>query len=602
MRASSARDSGAVQTSEESVSSKPDAGASDGGARVEPEMRRAPEDGGKREPRPAPDAGAQAPDAAKPEQPTAAVGGKGGGAAPEPGRGGDPAPAAESGGAGSDSEPPSRPSFASGGGPVLKRPDIALLFWGNDWTSNPLTPGQVAGSLQHMIAGPYFANLNQYGDIATPALTWVAIDDATALPGHAPSADEVASYISGRLAVNAAPALGGDQLFIVVLPPGAVPDGSLGERGQASYNGVTYRHAWVAAAASINEAYSPSYSIARHVVHTMSNPDGNGWVDANSGNELTDVCGWTTISGVAHPQYWSNADARCVVQRAYGSLLRYEGTPNTWSSVWKRVRMAACGGFGLVATDATDNIFKYNGQPDNWTVIGLPGAVHVVGTDTVFGLTPDLSGIYRYTGTDTNWTLVGTQSINVYAGGFGVFATEIGSNRLKKWSGEGTTWTDYGNPGAGFAVGADFIAGISLDHAGVFRSTSTINWAHINTGGVNQLFSAGNSTRLAATDRGTQLDNVYIYEAGTNWIPQGWPGYTFALTTDELFGLTPPRAGIFQSTDLSATMPEWSPIGDGVHNLVGGCDSTLYALSGLIQCDEGERGTNGSACPTTIGP
>jgi hypothetical protein len=603
VRASSAGDSGAVQTSEESVSAKPDAGTSDGGARAEPEMGRAPEDGGKRELRPAPDAGAQAPDAAKPEQPTAAVGGKGGGAAPEGGRGGEPGPAAESGGAGSDSEPPTRPSFASGGGPVLKRPDIALLFWGADWTtSNPLTPGQVAGALQHMIAGPYFANLNQYGDIATPALTWVAIDDATALPGHAPSADEVASYINGRLAVNAAPTLGGDQLLVVVLPPGAVPDGSLGERGQASYNGVTYRHAWVAAGASINEAYSPSYSIARHVVHTMSNPDGNGWVDANSGKELTDVCGWTTISGVAHPQYWSNADARCVVPREYGSLLRYEGTPNTWSSVWKRVRMAACGGFGLVATDATDNIFKYNGQPDNWTVIGLPGAVHVVGTDTVFGLSPDLSGIYRYTGTETNWTLVGTQSINVYAGGFGVFATEIGSNRLKRWSGEGATWTDYGNPGAGFAVGADFIAGISLDHAGVFRSTSTINWAHINTGGVNQLFSAGNSTHLAATDRGTQLDNVYLYEAGRNWIPQGWPGYTFALTTDELFGLTPPRTGIFQSTDLSAPMPEWSGIGERVHNLVGGCDSTLYALRGLIQCDEGERGTNGSACPTTIGP
>lgn len=264
--------------------------------------------------------------------------------------------------------------------------------------------------------------------------------------------------------------------------------------------------------------------------------------------------------------------------------------------------MAACGGYGLVATDANDNVFKYNGQPDNWTQIGLPGAVHVVGTDTVFGLTPDLSGIYRYTGTDLNWTLIGRQSVNLYAGGFGVFATEIGSNRLLKWSGEGSTWSDFGNPGAGFAVGADFIAGISLDHAGVYRATATVNWAHINMGGVNQLFAAGNSRLLAATVRGSQLDNIYLYQDGTTWIPQGNPGYTFALTTNALFGLTPPRAATFQSTDLSATMPGWSRISESVHNLVGGCDSTLYALSGLIQCDEGERGTTGSACPTTIGP
>jgi len=518
------------------------------------------------------------------------------------GRGGS-APAAGSGGAGAGSEPVIVPSFASQGGPVLKRPDVALLFWGASWiTSDALTAGRVAGALQHMIAGPYFANLNQYGELAIPTLTWVSVDEATALPDHAPSAAEVTRYINSRLQANAAPALGGDQLLVVVLPPGVVPSGSLGERGQATYNGVNYRYAWVASGPSITEQYSPTYAIARHIVHTMSNPDGSGWVDATSGKELADVCGWTTLSGAAHPQYWSNVDKRCVVPREYGSLVRYDGAPYAWTTVWQRVRMAACGGYGLVATDASDNIFKYNGQPDDWTQIGLPGAVHVVGTDTVFGLTPDLSAIFRYTGTPLEWVLIGRQSINMYAGGFGLFATEIGSNRLKKWTGEGSTWVDYGNPGAGFAVGADFIAGISLDHAGVYRATDTIDWAHIHTGGVNQLFSAGSSTYLAATDRSQQPDNVYLYSDGTTWIPQGWPGYTFALTTRDLFGLTPPRAAIFQSTDLSATMPDWSRISETVHNLVGGCDSTLYALRGLIQCDEGERGTSGSACPTTIGP
>jgi hypothetical protein len=255
----------------------------------------------------------------------------------------------------------------------------------------------------------------------------------------------------------------------------------------------------------------------------------------------------------------------------------------------------------LVATDATDNIFKYNGQPDNWVQIGLQGAQHVVGPDTVYGLTPDLSAIYRYTGTETNWVRIGSQSINMYVGGFGVFATEIGSNNIKKWSGSGTAWTDFGGPGSSFAVGADFIAGASPDHSGVYRASASVNWAQIKTSGTNQLFSSGGSKYLAATDR-SDVDAIFIYRDGTTWARQGFPGYTFVLTSQDLFGLTPTRWGIFQSNDLSATSPDWTQINGNVHNLVTGCDTSLYALAGLIQCDEGSQGTAGSTCGSTIGP
>ena len=553
------------------------------------------------------------------------AGGKGGGSAKpkvdpdEPAAGSDSAPmmpmgeaghAPEAGhsaeaeaGAGGSPAPAIKTKFESRGGPVLKHPDVILLFWGSAWsTSQQLTPGQIGGALQHMIAGPYFANLNQYGELVYPTLNWISIDASTAGPDHAPSADEVTSYINSRLDARAAPDVGGEQLYVVVLPPGAVPNGSLGERGKGAYKGAGYRYAWVASSQSVNDSHSATYSITRHVIHSMSNPDGNGWLDADSGKELVDVCGWTTISGVAHPQYWSNAEGRCVVPREYGLLLRYDRNPNAWTPVWSRVRMAACGGFGLVATDGTDNIFKYNGQPDNWTQIGLQGAQHVVGPDTVYGLTPDLSAIYRYTGTDTNWVRIGSQSINMYVGGFGVFATEIGSNNIRKWSGSGTTWTDFGGPGSSFAVGKDFIAGASPDHSGVYRSTASVNWAQIKTSGVNMLYSSGNSTHLAATDR-SDVDAIFIYKEDTTWARQGFPGYNFVVTADDLFGLTPTRWGIFQSNDLSATSPEWTQInGSMVHNLVTGCDTSLYALAGLIQCDEGPAGTAGSNCTTTIGP
>lgn len=510
--------------------------------------------------------------------------------------------AEEQAGAGAGGGPAIKTKFESRGGPVLKHPDLILLFWGSAWpTSQQVTAGQIGGALQHMLAGPYYANLNQYGELVSPTLNWISIDASSAAPDHAPSAEEVKSYINARLDAGAAPAVGGEQLYVVVLPPGALPNGSLGERGKGAYKGAAYRYAWVASGQSVNDAHSATYSIARHVVHSMSNPDGDGWLDASSGKELVDVCGWTTISGVAHPQYWSNADGRCVVPREYASLLRYEGKPNAWTPVWSRVRMAACGGFGLVATDATDNIFKFNGQPDNWTQIGLQGAQHVVGPDTVYGLTPDLSAIFRYTGTDTNWVRIGGQSINMYVGGFGVFATEIGSNNIKKWSGSGTTWAEFGGPGSSFAVGKDFIAGASPDHSGVYRSTSSINWAQIKSSGVNMLYSSGSSSHLAATDR-SDVDAIFLYDQDKTWARQGFPGYNFVLTSEDLFGLAPTRWGIFQSNDLSATSPDWTQINGMVHNLVTGCDTSLYALSGLIQCDEGATGKEGSSCARSFGP
>ncbi|HET8934304.1 MAG TPA: hypothetical protein VFN67_12730 [Polyangiales bacterium] len=536
----------------------------------------------------------------KPPEPTAGGGGQammmgeaghepeaGHSAGEEAGAGGSPAPATK---------------FESRGGPVLKHPDVILLFWGAAWTtSQQVTPGQVGGALQHMLAGPYYANLNQYGELAYPSLNWISIDASTPVPDHAPSADEVKRYINARLEAGTAPAVGGDQIYVVVLPPGALPNGSLGERGKGGFKGTSYRYAWVASSQSVNDAHSATYSITRHVIHSMSNPEGDGWLEADSGKELVDVCGWTTISGVAHPQYWSNAEGRCVVPREYGLLLRYDGKPNAWTPIWKNVRMATCGGFGLVATDATDNIFKFNGQPDNWTQIGLQGAQHVVGPDTVYGLTPDLSAIFQYTGTGTSWVRIGSQSINMYVGGFGVFATEIGSNNLKKWSGSGTEWTDYGGPGSSFAVGADFIAGASPDHSGVFRSTASINWAQIKTTGVNMLYSSGTSRHLAATDRG-DADAIFIYREDTTWARQGFPGYTFVLTSEDLFGLAPNRWGLFQSNDLSATSPDFTQIAGTLHNVVTGCDTSLYALSGLVQCDEGTTGMAGSTCANVIGP
>ena len=61
------------------------------------------------------------------------------------------------------------------------------------------------------------------------------------------------------------------------------------------------------------------------------------------------------------------------------------------------------GGYGLVATNpSTGDLWRYLGTPQEWELIGSPGATFVVTGNTVVGLSPDRSAVWQYDGTGTS--------------------------------------------------------------------------------------------------------------------------------------------------------------------------------------------------------
>lgn len=509
--------------------------------------------------------------------------------------------------AGTDVQP--RVPMTDHGGKVLVHPDIVLSFWGSYWNSPPVTAGQIAGAFQTMSNGPYFSVLNQYGGVAYPTLSWMAVDALADVPDpNTFSASDVISYINSRLADGTLPsvsAVGGEQIYVVVLPPGYAQGDILGAHGRAAFNDQAYYYAWIGNSGNLSASDSTTRLLGQEISDTMTNPDGDGWCKDDGGHctgatlqnpvDVGDVCQWTLIDGVAYAQLWSEANQTCVVPRYYGSLWQYDGSPNTWTQIWGNVGQATCGPWGLVATDPDGSLFSYNGSPNDWTQIDGGGAAVVVGQDSVYRQTSDLGGINRYDGTGTSWTQIGVNAVNIYAGGFGVFGTDMGANDLYRWDGSGTSWTFYGNSGASFVVGSNFIAGVTPDHATVWE-TNDGNWNEIRAIGTAQLFAGGGSPFLVATDTGT--GDVSVYSSGT-WLPQGGPGYVFGLSDDTLYGLKPTRWGIFNSTSLTTGDPPWTQDGYAASGLVPGCPS-LYATNGIVECDEGLDGTEAGICGRTI--
>jgi hypothetical protein len=84
------------------------------------------------------------------------------------------------------------------------------------------------------------------------------------------------------------------------------------------------------------------------------------------------------------------------------------GSTNSWTKISGPMDTIYAGSFGLVATNAFGNLYRYLGTPNSWALIGGPGNMFVAGT-TLYGLSPDRSAVYQYVGNGSNssWTKIG---------------------------------------------------------------------------------------------------------------------------------------------------------------------------------------------------
>ncbi len=64
---------------------------------------------------------------------------------------------------------------------------------------------------------------------------------------------------------------------------------------------------------------------------------------------------------------------------------------------------------------STGDLWRYLGIPQEWELIGSPGATFVVTGDTVVGLSPDRSAVWRYGGSGVSWTQIGSPAAAIVA-------------------------------------------------------------------------------------------------------------------------------------------------------------------------------------------
>ena len=77
----------------------------------------------------------------------------------------------------------------------------------------------------------------------------------------------------------------------------------------------------------------------------------------------------------------------------------------------------------MATNPSTGDLWRYLGFPQEWELIGTPGASFAVTGDTVFGLSTDRQAVWQYDGTGMSWTQVGGPAGEIFGGGYGLVAT-----------------------------------------------------------------------------------------------------------------------------------------------------------------------------------
>jgi hypothetical protein len=503
------------------------------------------------------------------------------------------------------------PQVTVGSGSFYSHPEVVPIFWEstvspNYWTSpTAATRGQIIGTIQHILNGPYTAALQQYSHglgLGPVRMTPVAPIDSTAIGNNftfQTFQTEVNKLIGQG--VVPPPLAHTEVIYAFFLPPGTsstqLPNaGGFNSSGACDSTcggnlaGLTYRY--LAAfppqtnANSNNYSFTFSHELAEALSQNVSvsgcTYNGSGGVHANQISDLCYCYGENQLGGAATVQpYWSVADNECVIPEGWQSVLQWAGT--FWSILGGPARQVYAGEFGLIRTDVDDMLWKYGGG-QQWTEIGYPGAMFSVGTSGIMGLTPDTSAVFRYDG--SSWAPVGLSASALYSGGFDIATDYNGVSYI--YNGSAYNWSQFTNAVDQIVVGD--IWAYALDFARV---------AWVYAGGWTpshyqslELFAGGHAS-AASLD----LTSAYSISAmgyttvGGNPVPTNWlsmnsngPGNMLALygsSQAPLVELTP--NGYYVEAETSAIggpPPSWSILdhnGGWIGRLVGG-GANLYAL------------------------
>ncbi|CAM04859.1 hypothetical protein A8924_6016 [Saccharopolyspora erythraea NRRL 2338] len=109
-----------------------------------------------------------------------------------------------------------------------------------------------------------------------------------------------------------------------------------------------------------------------------------------------------------------------------GGVFRYDGSGMSWTEIGSVAGEIYGGPWGLVATNPDNGElfgFQFHSPEDNpdnppqWRHIGGPGASFAVSLENIFGLStnPDGGGVFRFDGDPANWTRIGGPANSIVA-------------------------------------------------------------------------------------------------------------------------------------------------------------------------------------------
>jgi hypothetical protein len=517
---------------------------------------------------------------------------------------------------------PSTPTLSAPYG-GLRHAEIAPIFWGDYWNSNPSSVWSMVGMIQGVVNGPYIGGLAQYGGASWHIGTARMIPGTPIRPGTV-SGDTNTTHTTAQIVavdlplvqaqINAAigatqvphPDSFADVLYTVFLPPGSPgfpfsynTQGKCDASCGSAYNGKTYTMAWVGGGSPL-PAHLNDYSGG--FTHEMAEAITQNVTVTNCGsnNQIGDVClcYWNASGpnaagpvtnpsdsrlqqlGVNYAPYWSAADGACVIPEGWAGVYSWNGSAFNWSQInTGTVRQVYAGGYGLFATNTSDNIMRYS-SGTTWNVIGGQGSMFAVGNGlngaTIMDIAPNAGSIWLYSGSGSNWTQIDGPASAVY-GGNGMFGTDFSGNSYQ-YSGQGMNWNWIAGPSDQLApTGSGDVYAVGLDH-NVWKYTgSPGNWSNVFTG-VSQLYP-GVEYDIALSKLASTKDTYYLTQGTSNWLRQAGQALDLAVSYDStLFWLDPSGNYTSSSNNTAITNPSWTQIAStSFGRLVnGGWD--LYAV------------------------
>ncbi|MGW7030435.1 hypothetical protein ACWGFX_25140 [Streptomyces xanthophaeus] len=172
----------------------------------------------------------------------------------------------------------------------------------------------------------------------------------------------------------------------------------------ASHQGV---YEWSSVGGHWNQVFGPAKKLhAGGGTLYATDPAGNPWKFDPQLGHAARYGSWNQIGGFG-------VDFVATDQSFFGlgpdrKVHEYEAKSGKWKTVRSQPTGQIYGGYTLLATDAaTGDVAKYDGEAEEWTPIGGPGATFATNGDRIYGLSPDRKAVYQYTSKPGHWISLG---------------------------------------------------------------------------------------------------------------------------------------------------------------------------------------------------